>query len=129
MRSIVYLIGAGPGAPDLITLRGYHCLQQADVVIYDHRVHADVLQYAPAQAERIDVHIQVRGRLDLFAQSVKFCHACMHACVVLAHARDRSMALQLGLSCRIARATSMAQLIPPPLHVCVATVPTSVLPR
>jgi uroporphyrinogen III methyltransferase/synthase len=55
VRSIVYLIGAGPGAPDLITLRGYHCLQQADVVIYDHRVHADVLQYAPPQAERIDV--------------------------------------------------------------------------
>ncbi len=55
MRSIVYLIGAGPGAPDLITLRGYHCLQQATVVIYDHRVHADVLQYAPANAERIDV--------------------------------------------------------------------------
>jgi len=55
VRSIVYLIGAGPGAPDLITLRGYHCLQQADVVIYDHRVHADVLQYARAQAERIDV--------------------------------------------------------------------------
>lgn len=55
MRSIVYLIGAGPGAPDLITLRGYQCLQQADVVIYDHRVHADVLQYATAQAERIDV--------------------------------------------------------------------------
>lgn len=55
VRSIVYLIGAGPGAPDLITLRGFHCLQQASVVIYDHRVHADVLQYAPAQAERIDV--------------------------------------------------------------------------
>ena len=55
MRSIVYLIGAGPGAPDLITLRGYQCLQQADVVIYDHRVHAEVLQYAPANAERIDV--------------------------------------------------------------------------
>lgn len=55
MRPTVYLIGAGPGAPDLITLRGYHCLQQADVVIYDHRVHADVLKYAPANAERIDV--------------------------------------------------------------------------
>ena len=55
MRSIVYLIGAGPGAPDLITLRGYHCLQRADVVIYDHKVHPGVLQYAPAQAERIDV--------------------------------------------------------------------------
>lgn len=55
MRSIVYLIGAGPGAPDLITLRGYQCLQQAEVVIHDHRVHADVLHYATAQAERIDV--------------------------------------------------------------------------
>lgn len=55
MRSIVYLIGAGPGAADLITLRGYRCLQRAEVVIYDHRVHAEVLQYAPAQAERIDV--------------------------------------------------------------------------
>lgn len=55
MRSIVYLIGAGPGAPDLITLRGYRCLQQADVVIYDHRVHAEVLQYARDEAERIDV--------------------------------------------------------------------------
>jgi len=52
---MVYLIGAGPGAPDLITLRGYHCLQQADVVLYDHRVHPDVLQYAMPQAERIDV--------------------------------------------------------------------------
>jgi uroporphyrinogen III methyltransferase/synthase len=55
VRSLVYLIGAGPGAPDLITLRGYQCLQKADVVIYDHRVHADVLQYARPQAERIDV--------------------------------------------------------------------------
>jgi len=55
VRSIVYLIGAGPGAPDLITLRGYHCLQQAEVVIYDHRVHAGVLQYTRAEAEKIDV--------------------------------------------------------------------------
>jgi len=55
VRAIVYLIGAGPGGPDLITLRGYHCLQRADVVIYDHRVHADVLRYARPQAEKIDV--------------------------------------------------------------------------
>jgi uroporphyrinogen III methyltransferase/synthase len=55
VRSIVYLIGAGPGAPDLITLRGYRCLQQADVVIYDHMVQAALLDAAPALAERIDV--------------------------------------------------------------------------
>ncbi len=53
--SIVYLIGAGPGAPDLITLRGYRCLQKADVVIFDHLVHRDLLDVAPAGAERIDV--------------------------------------------------------------------------
>ena len=55
MRSTVYLIGAGPGAPDLITLRGYRCLQQADVVIFDHLVHPDLLAVAPNAAERIDV--------------------------------------------------------------------------
>jgi uroporphyrinogen III methyltransferase/synthase len=51
----VYLIGAGPGAPDLITLRGYRCLQKADVVIFDHLVSPDLLSVAPKHAERIDV--------------------------------------------------------------------------
>jgi uroporphyrinogen III methyltransferase/synthase len=51
----VYLIGAGPGAPDLITLRGYRCLKRADVVIFDHLVHPDLLAAAPPHAERIDV--------------------------------------------------------------------------
>ena len=55
MASTVYLIGAGPGAPDLITVRGYHCLQKADVVIFDHLVHRDLLAVAPEHAERIDV--------------------------------------------------------------------------
>ena len=53
--STVYLIGAGPGAPDLISLRGYRCLQLADVVIFDHLVHPDLLAAAPEHAERIDV--------------------------------------------------------------------------
>lgn len=55
MRSTVYLIGTGPGAPDLITLRGFRCLQRADVVIFDHLVHPDLLAVAPKHAERIDV--------------------------------------------------------------------------
>ena len=55
MRSTVYIIGAGPGAPDLITLRGFRCLQKADVVIFDHLVHPDLLDAAPEHAERIDV--------------------------------------------------------------------------
>jgi uroporphyrinogen III methyltransferase/synthase len=55
VTSTVYLIGAGPGAPDLISLRGYRCLQHADVVIFDHLVHPDLLAIAPKHAERIDV--------------------------------------------------------------------------
>src|SRR5918996_6010062 len=52
---MVYLIGAGPGAPDLITARGLRCLQSADVVIYDHIVHPRLLTSAPSYAEKIDV--------------------------------------------------------------------------
>ena len=55
MRATVYIIGAGPGAADLISLRGYRCLQKADVVIFDHLVHPDLLDIAPPHAERIDV--------------------------------------------------------------------------
>ena len=64
MRSTVYLIGAGPGAPDLISLRGYRCLQRADVVIFDHLVHPDLLDVAPAGAERIDVGSAAPERRD-----------------------------------------------------------------
>ena len=55
MAAIVYLIGAGPGDPGLITARGLRCLGQADVVLYDHLVPPRLLRYAPPTAEKIDV--------------------------------------------------------------------------
>jgi uroporphyrinogen III methyltransferase/synthase len=55
VNSIVYLIGAGPGDPGLITARGLECLQEADVVLHDHLVHARVLRHARHDAEKIDV--------------------------------------------------------------------------
>jgi uroporphyrinogen III methyltransferase/synthase len=64
LRRIVYLIGAGPGAPDLITTRGLRCLQAADVVIYDHLVHRRLLQFAPPGAECIDVGSAAPQPLD-----------------------------------------------------------------
>jgi uroporphyrinogen III methyltransferase/synthase len=55
--SIVYLIGAGPGDPGLITVRGQQCLEAADVVLYDHLVPARLLRSARADAEKIDVGV------------------------------------------------------------------------
>jgi uroporphyrin-III C-methyltransferase len=50
----VYLIGAGPGAADLITVRGARLLAQADIVLYDALVTPDMLELCP-QAEKISV--------------------------------------------------------------------------
>lgn len=50
----VFLVGAGPGAPDLITLRGARVLSEADIVFYDALVHPETLAYAP-RAEKIAV--------------------------------------------------------------------------
>ena len=49
----VYLVGAGPGAPDLLTLKGKRCLEEAQVIIYDHLVDRSLLRYAPPEAESI----------------------------------------------------------------------------
>src|SRR6516225_2426805 len=52
---LVYLVGAGPGHPDLLTIRAMHCLARADLVLYDRLVPARILDYAPVPAKRICV--------------------------------------------------------------------------
>ncbi len=52
-NGIVYLVGAGPGDPSLITLRGVECLQRAEVVVYDYLANEQLLCHAPENAERI----------------------------------------------------------------------------
>jgi uroporphyrinogen III methyltransferase/synthase len=55
MGSKVSFIGAGPGDPRLLTLRGAELLASADAVVYDEDVHPDVLELAPARAEKVRV--------------------------------------------------------------------------
>jgi uroporphyrinogen III methyltransferase / synthase len=49
----VFLVGAGPGAPDLIAIRGADALRRAEVVIYDYLVSPELLGLAPPNAELI----------------------------------------------------------------------------
>jgi uroporphyrinogen III methyltransferase/synthase len=51
----VYLVGAGPGDPDLVTVRGAECLRRADAVVHDALVARELLDLAPGHALRIDV--------------------------------------------------------------------------
>lgn len=52
---VVYLIGAGPGDADLITLKAVKALNKADVVLYDYLANEEILEYAPESAKRIYV--------------------------------------------------------------------------
>jgi len=51
----VYIVGAGPGDPELITIKAIKILKEADVVLYDRLVNKEILRFAPKSAELINV--------------------------------------------------------------------------
>lgn len=67
---IVYLVGAGPGAPDLITLRGLMTLRRAGAVVHDELVDRRLLDVAPPGALRIDAG-KGRGRRTLTQEQIQ----------------------------------------------------------
>ncbi|WP_077210558.1 uroporphyrinogen-III C-methyltransferase [Bacillus dakarensis] len=54
-KGIVYLVGAGPGDPKLITVYGLECIQKADVIAYDRLINKELLKHAKSDAELIFV--------------------------------------------------------------------------
>ncbi len=63
-HGIVYLVGAGPGDPELLTLRAARLLSEADIIVHDGLVSDDILAMAPAETVKISVAKQ-RSRHSL----------------------------------------------------------------
>ena len=68
-KGIVYIVGAGPGDPDLITVKGIWALQQADVLLIDHLAHPNLLQHCPDTVEVIYVGKQ-KGKHSITQQEI-----------------------------------------------------------
>ncbi|MEO5896292.1 MAG: uroporphyrinogen-III C-methyltransferase [Vicinamibacterales bacterium] len=69
-KPCVYIVGAGPGDPSLITVRGRQLLDRADVVVHDHLIPQGLLRLAQTGAERIDVGPAAPTGLDQDAISI-----------------------------------------------------------
>ncbi|MDY0361984.1 MAG: uroporphyrinogen-III C-methyltransferase [Desulforegulaceae bacterium] len=54
-KGFVYLVGAGPGDPELITLKGRRCIKEADVLVYDYLASKSLLRHAKEETEKIYV--------------------------------------------------------------------------
>ena len=54
-KPYVYLVGAGPGDEDLITIKGLNCIKKADVILYDKLANVELLKYKKPDAQIIDV--------------------------------------------------------------------------
>ncbi len=118
------LIGAGPGDPDLITVKGLRALADADVVLYDALVSRDLLNYAPARAVKIFVGKRAgrhhAGQEEINDLIVKYARS--HGHVVRLKGGDpfifgRGMeeiryASSHGISCNVVPGISSAQAVP-----------------
>src|SRR5262245_26403969 len=59
--ALVYIVGAGPGDPDLISVKGRRCVRRAEVILHDRLIHPRLLAEARSDAKLIDVGKR-RGR-------------------------------------------------------------------
>jgi uroporphyrin-III C-methyltransferase len=85
-RGKVILVGAGPGDPGLLTLRAVEALKAADIVVHDGLIDPRVLDYAPADAQRISVAKQ-RARHTLPQEAIN--------ALIVAHVKAGSVVVRL----------------------------------
>ena len=85
-RGKVILVGAGPGDPGLLTVRAVEAIRSADVVVHDGLIDARVLDYAPADAQRISVAKQ-RARHTLSQDAIN--------ALIVAHVKAGSVVVRL----------------------------------
>jgi len=55
MKGKVWLVGAGPGDPTLLTVKALYCIREADVIVYDRLVSKEILQQAPSECQMVNV--------------------------------------------------------------------------
>lgn len=100
-RGMVYLVGAGPGDPGLLTLRGAQCLARADVVLYDYLANPSVLRHCAPGAELICLGRHGRDRVwtqdQIHAALVE--HAQAGRCVVRLKGGDPAVFGRLAEEC------------------------------
>jgi uroporphyrinogen III methyltransferase/synthase len=84
MAGMVYLVGAGPGDPGMLTLRGAEVLSKADVVLYDGLVNEAILQHAPLHSIRVCVGKRGHGGAwtQLQIDDLTVAYALQHSTVV-----------------------------------------------
>ncbi|RVT93886.1 uroporphyrinogen-III C-methyltransferase [Sphingomonas crocodyli] len=85
-RGRVILVGAGPGDPGLLTLRAVEALKSADVVVHDGLIDMRVLDFAPAEAQRISV-AKKRDRHTLSQDAIN--------ALIIAHVKAGSVVVRL----------------------------------
>lgn len=82
----VYIVGAGPGDPELLTVKALKALRRADVIVYDRLVNPEILAEAPARAEKI------------FAGKAPGAHSCAQEeinALLVSHAREGKAVVRL----------------------------------
>ncbi|MFK7958481.1 MAG: siroheme synthase CysG [Lysobacterales bacterium] len=111
----IYLVGAGPGDPDLLTLKAAQILQQADVVIYDRLVGPGILERARRDAEFIDVGKKVGHHRFSQAQisQMLVAHARQGKVVCRLKGGDSTLFARAGEELEVARGAGIpVELVP-----------------